>query len=98
MQNGATMTPDEEREPLVGMTTPELERVMLSLGEKPFRGRQIAAWMYLHGVPSFSEMTNLPLPLRARLEEGFTLGTLVERARRETPDRKTRKVAFELRE
>lgn len=90
------MKPVEEREPLVGMTTPELERAMISLGEKPFRGRQIADWMYLHGVPSFSEMTNLPLPLRTRLEDGFTLGTLTERARRETPDRKTRKVAFAL--
>jgi len=86
----------EEREPLVGMSAQELERVMLSLGEKPFRGRQIADWMYLHGVSSFSEMTNLPLPLRARLEEEFTLGTLTERARRETPDRKTRKVAYAL--
>lgn len=90
------MKPVEEREPLVGMTSPELERAMISLGEKPFRGRQIADWMYLHGVPSFEEMTNLPLPLRTRLEEDFTLGTLTERARRETPDRKTRKVAFAL--
>jgi 23S rRNA (adenine2503-C2)-methyltransferase len=86
----------DEREPLVGMSIPELERAMISLEEKPFRGRQIAEWMYLHGVSSFSEMTNLPLPLRARLEEGFTLGTLTERARRETPDRKTRKVAYAL--
>lgn len=41
-------------------------------------------------------MTNLPLPLRARLDEGFALGTLTERGRRETPDRKTRKVAYAL--
>lgn len=86
----------DELEPLVGMSSAELERAMLSLGEKPFRGRQIADWMYLHGASSFSEMTNLPLPLRARLEGDFTLGTLTEYARRETPDRKTRKMAYAL--
>jgi 23S rRNA (adenine2503-C2)-methyltransferase len=90
------MKPLDSRDPLVGMTVPELERAMMSLGEKPFRGRQIADWIYVHGVASFGEMTNLPLPMRARLEEEFRIGSLDERGRRETPDRRTRKVAFAL--
>jgi 23S rRNA (adenine2503-C2)-methyltransferase len=41
-------------------------------------------------------MTNLPAALRAGLSETFRIGSLAERARRETPDRRTRKLAFAL--
>ncbi len=90
------MKPLDPRDPLVGMTITELERAMMSLGEKPFRGRQIADWIYAHGIASFGEMTNLPLPMRTHLEEHFRVGSLEERGRRETPDRRTRKVAYAL--
>lgn len=81
---------------ILGMTVGELEKLLFALGEKPYRGRQVAEWVYGRGATTFAGMTNLPAPLRSALEESFTIGTLAERARRETPDRRTRKVAFAL--
>ncbi len=95
-KNGPSFRGPEPRECLLGRTAPELEKLLYALGEKPYRGRQIAEWMYGRGMASFADMTNLPAALRAKLEEQFTIGSLRERSRRETPDRRTRKVAYEL--
>ncbi len=51
------------------MTRDELEEFATHLGEPRYRGRQIAHWLYQRGATSFSEMTDLPAPLRARLAE-----------------------------
>src|SRR5262249_16879809 len=39
-KNGGTLG----RENLLGMTVPELEKLFHALGEKPYRGRQVAEW------------------------------------------------------
>ena len=54
---------------LKGMTRGELERYMASIGEAPYRGRQIAEWLYRHGAASFDEMTTLSKALRGRLAD-----------------------------
>ena len=54
---------------LKGMTLDELEGFAERLGEPRYRGRQIAHWLYQRGATSFSEMTDLPAALRARLVE-----------------------------
>src|SRR4051812_26945417 len=95
-KNGASLPDSERREDILGLTRDQLEKVLYSLGEKPYRGRQVAEWIYGRGISSFEQMTNLPAPLRAGLQQRFTIGTLRERARRETPDRRTRKVAYAL--
>ncbi len=46
----------------------ELEELLLSFGEKPFRAKQIREWI-LKGAVSFDEMTNLPKALRTRLSD-----------------------------
>lgn len=43
------------------------------MGEKSFRARQIAAWVYERGAPSFEAMTDLSKLLRRRLAERFDL-------------------------
>lgn len=53
--------------PLVGLDTNALVELSQSLGEKPFRGRQIARWIYCHAAHSFDQMTDLPISLRQRL-------------------------------
>jgi 23S rRNA (adenine2503-C2)-methyltransferase len=95
-KNAAASGPPDPRENLLGQSLPELEGLFYSLGEKGYRGRQVAEWMYARGVADFEGMTNLPAPLRAKLREEFVVGTLQEFARRETPDRRTRKVAYKL--
>lgn len=78
------------------MSEDELARALVSVGEKAFRGRQIAEWIYVRGISDFAAMTNLPQALRSSLGQEFRVGSLSERARRETPDRRTRKIAFAL--
>lgn len=50
----------------------ELKNELQSLGEKPFRAKQIFKWLHL-GVTSFEEMTDLSKPLRQKLAETFVL-------------------------
>jgi 23S rRNA (adenine2503-C2)-methyltransferase len=95
-QNGGDETHGAETESLLGLDVPELTRTLIAMGEKPFRGDQIADWLYGRGVGDFASMTNLPARLRERLAAAYRLGTLSERTRRETPDRRTRKLAFAL--
>lgn len=47
----------------------ELKQKMISLGEKPFKGRQLYEWMHKKTVGSYEEMTNLSLSLRQKLEQ-----------------------------
>lgn len=53
---------------LLGMTTPELEELAVSLGEPEFRGRQIATQLYKRNVSAVSDMSDLPASFRAKLE------------------------------
>ncbi len=86
----------DPRENLLGLTQDEIGRALMAMGEKPFRGRQVAEWIYGRGAADFTAMTNLPQSLRESLAEEFRIGTLTEQARRETPDRRTRKIAYAL--
>ena len=45
----------------------ELEELVVSLGEKSYRARQIMGWVYCHHASSFEEMTDLPKEFRTRL-------------------------------
>ncbi len=58
----------------------ELEAFALEIGEKKFRGKQIFEGLY-HGATEFSQITNLPKSLIAKLEEGAEI-------RRMTTERK----------
>lgn len=46
--------------------------------EPRYRSKQIYEWLWQKSAHSFSEMTNLPLTLRARLEEAFLIQPIVE--------------------
>ncbi len=52
---------------LRGLLLPELEALAARLGEPKYRGRQIARWLYGHGVDEIEAMTDLPQELRVRL-------------------------------
>lgn len=62
---------------LKGLTLDELEAFAGQLGEPPYRGRQIAHWLYQAGATAFAEMTDLPVAIRARLAEVATITALV---------------------
>jgi len=56
----------------------ELQDWVKEQGEPAFRAGQIYDWLYVKRAQSFDEMSNLPKPLRAKLEEGFDFVTLTE--------------------
>ena len=51
------------------MTIDELKKLMTTLGDKPFRAKQIYSWLHEHLVTSYDEMTNLSKSLREKLKE-----------------------------
>ena len=51
----------------------ELKEELTKIGEKSFRAEQIFKWLYQEKVKEFSEMTNLSLELRKKLEENYTI-------------------------
>jgi 23S rRNA (adenine2503-C2)-methyltransferase len=59
--------------PLIGIQKEEFTRLMAERGEKPFRVKQLWSWIYDKGVTSFDDMWNISKPLRAKLDEEFTL-------------------------
>jgi 23S rRNA (adenine2503-C2)-methyltransferase len=58
---------------LLDFDRPALEKHFESLGEKPFRARQVLQWMHQHGAGDFDAMTSLSKDLRARLKEVATI-------------------------
>lgn len=58
----------------------ELTEYMISLGEKPFRAKQLYEWMHVKLAGSFEEMSNLPKGLREHLSEecDYTSLTVIE--------------------
>lgn len=54
---------------LKNLTLDELKDFLETLGERPFRARQVMKWLYKFGRTSFEEMTDLSKSLRARLAE-----------------------------
>ena len=80
---------------LKNLTSRELEELVISLGEKPYRGRQLMNWMYQNPVSSFEEMTNLPKKFRTKIEGVSCISTL-ETALVKTARDGTRKFLFTL--
>ncbi|MBQ9313909.1 MAG: 23S rRNA (adenine(2503)-C(2))-methyltransferase RlmN [Clostridia bacterium] len=53
----------------------ELEELLLKMGEKKFRAKQIYAWLY-KGIESFDEMTDISKELINKLKDNFILNQL----------------------
>jgi 23S rRNA (adenine2503-C2)-methyltransferase len=55
------------------LSLPALQAYFNTIGEKPFRAKQVYEWLWQKHAGSFEAMTNLSKQLRALLEEHFTL-------------------------
>ena len=60
---------EASRQNLIGMPEARLQSFFASLGEKPFRARQLLQWLHQRNTTDFAEMTDLSKSLRARLDE-----------------------------
>ena len=56
-----------ERVNLLGLTRSQLENLVVEMGEKPFRARQLMKWMYKRAAGNFDDMTDLAKSFRQRL-------------------------------
>lgn len=84
------------------LTVKELEEYFVSIGEKPFRAKQVFEWLN-RGVDSFDEMSNIPKELRERLNDAeasddITIGRINILRKQESRTDGTIKYLFQLRE
>ncbi|MGH8676616.1 MAG: 23S rRNA (adenine(2503)-C(2))-methyltransferase RlmN, partial [Burkholderiales bacterium] len=54
-----------------------MERWFASIGEKPFRARQVLRWIHQRGAHEFAAMTDIAKSLRSRLSEQAEIATPV---------------------
>ncbi len=71
---------------LLGMPRGDLEAYFSSMGEKPFRARQLMRWMYRRSVLDLAEMTDLSQALRDHLNGKISLGLPDVRDRQQSTD------------
>ena len=70
-----------ERVNLLGFDVAALTTYVESLGEKPFRARQLARWIHRRGAGNFDAMTDLAKSLRGKLEQQARDRSACRRAR-----------------
>ena len=58
---------------LIGLSKDELLSEIISIGEKPFRAKQLWQWIYFRGETNFDNMSNLSKELRVKLKELYTI-------------------------
>lgn len=61
---------------LKGLSRTELLQFITDMGKKSFRASQIWSWIYQKGAIDFSEMSNISLPLREKLDQTAAIGTI----------------------
>lgn len=67
---------DNEKLDILSMTCGEIAGVLERYGEKRFRGEQIYSWLHVKKVTEFSQMSNISLELRTKLDEIFCIKRL----------------------
>lgn len=87
---------EENKIDILSLTLDELTDEILKLGEKKFRAKQIFSWLHVKNVSSFSEMTNLSIQLREKLEKVFYLKPLLICKRLDSKVDNTIKYLYEL--
>ena len=58
---------------ILGKTLPEMEELLINLGQKSYRAKQILKWIHQRGISNFDDMTDLSKELRRILQDHFTI-------------------------
>ncbi len=74
----------------------ELETFIFELGEKPYRAKQIGAWIFAKSVDDFSLMTDLSLSFRDKLRESAEIRSTLNLLSEQKSVDGTKKYLFEL--
>ncbi|MDD3731249.1 MAG: 23S rRNA (adenine(2503)-C(2))-methyltransferase RlmN [candidate division Zixibacteria bacterium] len=83
------------KENLLGRTLPELQKLLVGLGEKPYRGRQLFKWLYGTRQYDFNLMTDFSRKLREELTLKYTFEGLRLQEKVKSAD-ETEKFLFRL--
>jgi 23S rRNA (adenine2503-C2)-methyltransferase len=67
------MTPQSNKQNLLGLPLAGLEAFVAGLDEKPYRARQLMQWIHQRGANEFAEMTDLSKKLRDKLASNACL-------------------------
>lgn len=92
----SSQLPDGKRD-LIGLSREELTQILVDLGEKPFRTKQLWHWIYHKGVTDFSLMSSIAKPLQKKLSDHFIISRpelVTEQNSKDT----TRKFLFRFRD
>lgn len=83
---------------LLDLGVGQLRELAVQLGEPPYRGRQLARWIYRSGATAFGEMSDVPATFRSSLAEHYRIGgaSVLESRRTTTGD--TEKLLLEHRD
>ena len=85
-----------EKTDIKSMNLEELKSYMESIGEKPFRAKQLYQWMHEKQAASFDEMTNLSKSLQEKLKKECHFVSLKQEAVQVSKIDGTRKYLFAL--
>ena len=81
---------------LKGMWIHDYEQLLGDLGEKRYKARQLAAWIYARGATDFSEMTELSRDLREKLSQIATVDCIRQVKKQVSQVDLSEKFLFEL--
>lgn len=84
-----------DKKPIYGENLDSLQRRLAEMGEPRFRAKQVLDWLYKKRARSWEEMSNLPQPLRDRLEQEFEIAPTKRVLAKESAD-ETEKLLLEM--
>lgn len=61
---------------ILSLTSEELEREVLAMGEKAFRAKQVYDWLHVKKVTEFAQMSNISAQMREELSKKFYINSL----------------------
>ncbi len=85
-----------ERADIKSLNQKELSELLISIGEKTFRAKQIYSWLHVKHAASWEEMTDISKKLREKLQEHCELMVLKQVEVQESKLDGTRKYLFAL--
>jgi len=84
-----------EKKPIYGENLDSLQNRFAEMCEPRFRAKQVLDWLYKKRARSWDEMSNLPQPLRDRLEQEFEIAPTKRILAKESAD-ETEKLLLEM--
>ncbi|UII21413.1 23S rRNA (adenine(2503)-C(2))-methyltransferase RlmN [Fulvivirga ligni] len=67
------MIAQEEKKDIRQLNLDQIKEYFVSIGDKPFRAKQVYEWLWKKSAKDFDQMTNISLQTREKLKEAFVI-------------------------